>query len=53
MLVAEFREHPVAVALYLATCYQEASGHLTDVPADALYQRMLGWLPHARPGRPQ
>ena len=52
-LIAEFHEHPVAVALYLATCYQEASDHLSDVPADVLYQRMLGWLPRTRPRRPQ
>jgi hypothetical protein len=51
MLIAESRSHPVAVALYLATCYQEASQHLTDVAPDVLYNRMLGWLPRAR--RPQ
>jgi hypothetical protein len=48
MLIEEYRSHPVAVALFLATCHQEASGHLTDVPAAVLYQRMLGWLPRAR-----
>jgi hypothetical protein len=48
MLVAESRDHPVAVALYLATCFQEASEHLTEVSYDVLYERMLGWLPRAR-----
>jgi hypothetical protein len=48
MLIEEYRSHPVAVALFLATCHQEASGQLTDVPPAVLYQRMLGWLPRAR-----
>jgi hypothetical protein len=48
MLVAEARDHPVAVALYLATCFQEASEHLSEVPYDVLYERMLGWLPRTR-----
>jgi hypothetical protein len=52
MLVDEAREHPVAVALYLATCYQEAASQLTDVPAEVLYRRMIGWLPRPRPGGP-
>jgi hypothetical protein len=48
----EYGTQPVAVALFLATCYQEAAGHLTDLPADLLYARMLGWLPRAA-RRPQ
>jgi len=51
MLTAEFRESPVAVALYLATCFHEASEHLPEVPPDILYVRMMGWLPRTR--RPQ
>lgn len=44
MLLAEFRDQPVAVVLYLAACYQEASTHLTELPSEAVYTRMLGWL---------
>ena len=48
MLTAEFRGSPVAVALYLATCFHEASEHLPEVPPDILYVRMMGWLPRTR-----
>jgi hypothetical protein len=51
MLVAESLSHPVAVALYLAGCYQEASEQLPEDQPEVLYQRMLGWLPRTR--RPQ
>jgi hypothetical protein len=44
MLRAEYREQPVAVSLYLAACYHEASTHLADLGADGVYDRMLGWL---------
>jgi hypothetical protein len=44
MLREEFRDQPVAVVLYLAGCYEEASGHLTDLPSDVVYSRMFGWL---------
>jgi hypothetical protein len=44
LLLAEFRDQPVAVVLYLAFCHEEASAHLTDLPADAVYTRMLGWI---------
>jgi hypothetical protein len=44
LLQAEYTTDPVAVALYLATCYHEAASQLPDVPADVLYARMLGWL---------
>jgi hypothetical protein len=55
MLAAECRTDPVAVALYLSTCRQEAGRHLAGVSPEDLYQRMLGWLPQARarPGGPQ
>lgn len=44
MLIEECREQPVAVVLYLAGCYQEASTHLVDLAPDDIYTRMLGWL---------
>ena len=44
MLLDELRDQPVAVVLYLAGCYQEASTQLTDLGPDAVYDRMLGWL---------
>jgi hypothetical protein len=34
----------VAVVLYLAGCYQEASIHLAGLGTDTVYDRMLGWL---------
>jgi hypothetical protein len=47
-LAEEYRTHPVAVALYLATCYNEAVGQMPAVPVDALYARMVGWLAELR-----
>ena len=44
MLLTEFREEPVAVVLYLAGCYQEASIHLAELGTDEIYDRMLGWI---------
>lgn len=44
MLLDESREQPVAVGLYLAGCYQEASIHLAELGTDAIYDRMLGWF---------
>ena len=48
MLVAEFHDHPVSVALYLAGCFHEASEHLPGVSPEILYNRMMGWLPRTR-----
>ncbi len=44
MLLAESRDEPVAVVLLLAACYEEADRDLTDVPTEAVYSRMFGWL---------
>lgn len=44
MLLAELRDHPVAVVLLLAGCYQEAADHLTHLPVEVVYSRMFGWL---------
>ncbi len=44
MLLDELRDQPVAVVLYLAGCYQEASTQLTELGPDVVYDRMFGWL---------
>ncbi len=48
LLRAEFVTDPVAVALYLATCYQTASMDLNHLPVGVLYDRMVGWLRQGR-----
>ena len=44
MLLEEMRRQPLAVVLYLAGCYEEASSYLDDPTGDTVYTRMLGWI---------
>ncbi|GAA0900009.1 hypothetical protein GCM10009557_76110 [Virgisporangium ochraceum] len=44
MLLDEMRVNPLAVVLYLAACFEEASSSLDDPTGDAVYSRMFGWI---------
>ncbi len=43
-LLAEYAGAHVSLALYLATCFADASEDLPQAPAGELYGRFIGWV---------
>jgi len=50
-LATEYADVPVALAVYLASCYLECFANQSGVPSGDLHLRFLGWIPIRQPAQ--